>query len=174
MCYCACGLHFPKATPLCPCIPTMYTQLPNHAARRSVPSSAVSRGYATFLSRIEWDYFSTLTFRNEPSIAAIRRAVERHLKRLGPQLAFWVLERGTVDSKEHVHVVYTLGTTKECRRSHKGIERDWYKRNGIAQVVDYEKSRGGCRYLCKTIGRSAPDYDIWTTRAQSMQQTATD
>lgn len=126
------------------------------------------------MSRLQWNYFSTLTFRKGLSVAAIRRAVERHLKRISPQIAFWVHEKGKVESTSHVHAVYQMKDEKSIQASRSEIGLDWSNRHGIADVRDYKSSLKGADYICKSIGLGAPDYDIWYSGSLEVHQNATD
>ena len=121
----------------------------------------ISQGYAMFVSRFEWDFFGTLTFRWKASISAIRRAVERHFGRVCPTLAFWVVERGKVDGKDHVHVLYNFDGSNLLRVRKSLIEKDWSGRNGIAEVKEYDSRLDGFAYICKTLDTNPSDYDLW-------------
>ncbi len=157
-----------------PCTTTMSKAKQSTKQNSNRAASSIDTGYGAFLSRLQWSYFSTLTFRTDLSVAAIRRAMERHFERIRPRIAFWVHEVGSVESKAHVHAVYQMTDQETTKLSKSEIGLDWSNRNGFADVRDYDGSLGGCDYICKSIGSDAPDYDIWYSSGVGLQQNATD
>ena len=134
----------------------------------------ISQGYASNLRRFRWDFLGTLTFQWNLSIAAIRRAVERHLARLSPLLAFWVIERGKVDAKDHVHILYNFDESTLNGVTKSRIARDWFRRNGIAEVAAYDSSLDGCAYVCKALGTNPADYDLWVFEDENLSDLGRD
>ena len=135
---------------------TQSTGIRRHQNKRQ---SFLMKAYATFIDSLNWHFFGTLTFRDSWSQKSIRRAIERHLCRLRPRSAFWVLEEGSDSSNLHLHVLYYFGQPPGSEPPKSVIERDWYV-NGIAQIDAFDPSLNGSAYICKTVSH-APDYDLW-------------
>ena len=132
---------------------TSYTATNSIASEMQlVKSNPLRQGWVDLLSRYEWTWFTTLTFRDLPKtytainrtkkwLTAMKKAEHRSLS------YFMCMEWTKVQNRPHTHLL--LGGLE-------GVRRDkwwhtWYTWYGRARILPYD-SRLGCQfYLCKYV-----------------------
>lgn len=104
-----------------------------------------------------WHYWSTLTFAEERTERAIRRAIEAHLERCQVSRSFWGIESGRVNGRLHGHALYHFGGAVPSAKS---IWNDWFSRHGRAHVDTFERGKGATHYVSKYVSKDLADYDL--------------
>lgn len=108
-----------------------------------------------------WHYWGTLTFREERSSKAVRRAIESHLSRCNVSLAFWGIEAGKVSGRLHGHALYHFD--RQIPPQAESIWEDWWTVDGArgrAQIDQFEQEAGATHYVSKYVTKKLADYDI--------------
>lgn len=112
----------------------------------------VKLGWIKFLSRYEWTWFVSLSFRDLPkTYTAINRAkkwirdIEKVHKRYVPY--YLCLEFTKRLNYPHIHLL--LGNLDGVYR--KRWWKVWYTKYGGAHIRVYKRERGGVAYLCKYV-----------------------
>lgn len=124
--------------------------------------SEIIQQYGDWIEELaEWDYWTTLTFRDEFSISSARRAGEHFMKAVNPSTAWWAIENGTIGGRTHIHSLMAFGHDRPDA-SH--IWHRWYKRHGRAEVDRFDKKRGAAHYVGKYVTKELADYDVYRAR----------
>lgn len=141
------------------------------------PKQDMATDYGNWLDQMQfgsdgsehpWHYWSTLTFAEERTSRAVRKAVTGHLERIGADRAFWGMESGKVNGRLHAHALLHFRT--ELSGDHtmpvgvpraEHIYRDWFKRHGRAHVDRFEKGKGAAHYVSKYVTKRLCDYDFY-------------
>lgn len=112
----------------------------------------VKLGWIKLLSRYEWTWFVSLSFRDLPkTYTAINRAkkwiraIENKHERYVPY--YLCLEFTKRLNMPHIHLL--MGNLDGVYR--KKWWRIWYTRYGGAHIRVYNRERGGIQYLCKYV-----------------------
>jgi len=111
-----------------------------------------------------WHYWSTLTFREERSGKAIRRAVEGHLARCSVSRSFWGVEAGKVSGRLHAHALYHFD--RQIPPQAEAIWDDWWTIDGArgrAHVDQFDQEKGATHYVSKYVSKDLADYDLQGT-----------
>lgn len=111
------------------------------------PYMALRLGWADWLRSFRWDYWTTMTFRNDVSEGYARHAVTCWLEKQPPGVyAAVAYERGDLGGRTHAHaLVGGIGRHALCETH---LLRSW--RQGNARVDQYRPGldpRGTCRGL---------------------------
>lgn len=101
----------------------------------------------------DWTAWGTLTFRHAVTLSSVRRAVERHVRRMKADLVAYVIEEGRIGAREHVHILYLFRCVAPDMMAKQVMytEKDWWAHHGIAQVDIYDSNRGAAHYTTKDI-----------------------
>jgi len=134
-----------------------------------------------WLSKYEWDWFWTQTFRDEISDNAALRVVRRTLMTLeslikGPIGAFYAIEkhkyRGGDDPAAlcpHIHMlVYGVREAEAFGLRRTGVWRMFFERYGRMRLEPYDPGKGATWYVGKYIAKEAfdrGDWGIWRPEA---------
>jgi len=108
-----------------------------------------------------WHYWGTLTFREERSRKAVRRAIEGHLARCSASRAFWGIEAGKVSGRLHGHALYHFD--RQIPPQAEAIWEDWWTIDGArgrAHIDRFEQEKGATHYVSKYVTKRLADYDI--------------
>ena len=114
----------------------------------------VKQALGCWLSGFQWDYFATLTTKEDMSFAQIRGALGRwfgKINRRGVNPYFWASEIGRF-GRVHAHAL--IATSLTVTR----IKTTWSV--GHANIVSYDPARGAAYYLAKSITQERSDFDL--------------
>lgn len=132
---------------------------------------AVRQSWATFIGRVHWDWFITLTNRDGVSSHVLEKAFGVFVQRLGRQIAgrrwykrdpmpfLWAraLELGS-GPDAHVHCVIASNAETIARNELIAATRLWRCRVGHIDIRRVNDNAGVIAYLTKGIGRGADLY----------------
>lgn len=106
---------------------------------------AVGEGWVMWLQTIRWDWWTSPSFRNEPSQAAAVRAVQQWLSPFPNAYAALGLQRGPIGHRLHLHVL--IGGTGRRPLVKTLLRGSW--RRGDLTLQGYRPSQGGVTYLVR-------------------------
>src|SRR3954471_22086969 len=106
----------------------------------------MSRSWAAFLSKFDWKWFVTLTFRHPLSAARAHLCFTAFIAEMenasnSPLFWFAVEERGAT-GRVHIHLL-VLGVDPRLKRK---WEATWFSCAGTAQIREYVPDGGAAKY----------------------------
>ena len=116
----------------------------------------LSKGYASFLQQLRWNYFATCRSPYRINTMTVRNWLTKLLRKSNKvEQAFYVTERDKGDYNNlHVHMLIGTNTDMSYQEVKYGL--------GNVSVGDYQPiydSEQVCKYVTKYIGKDV-DYDI--------------
>lgn len=125
--------------------------------------------FAYTLARVNWDYFTTLTFTNPLPREHVRRAMflewltEVSIVCKTPRKNLLIAlrcEQGEIGGRPHLHAL--VGGVPSCNKMSLRSEmfRLWRKvaNGGMPDIRNFDRSLAGADYICKCLGANA--YEI--------------
>ena len=143
--------------------------LPRDSALWPSSPSLLSQAMGEFLSRYAWEWWGTVTFRDEVCTYTAQRAARAllsHIERAAGRHigAFYVLERhryrGGDDPASltpHIHFL-ALNVAGVSRRA---VWRWAHMRYGRTRIEPYDPHKGASYYVAKYVGKEALDRGEW-------------
>ncbi len=127
----------------------------------SLSGKALQEEYGAWLERFAWDFFATLTYRDEPKMPTAQRrfhAWTRVLERRGLGSVSWfaVFEYGGAEQL-HAHALLGGGAMLSAF----DLRDAW--RHGLSHAVRYNPKKGAARYIAKAVADPRAEYDISQT-----------
>jgi len=124
-------------------------------------SRQLVEGWGQFLIQFFWDWFVTLTFRDEvPSFRAHRQFewFMRQLERAAGMPIFWFRadEIGLRGGRFHIHAL--VGNVGNLRRM--TFIDLWNEKVGFARIWPFDSKRGAAYYCAKYIAKQVNDWDL--------------
>ncbi|MEH6706025.1 MAG: hypothetical protein V7691_14610 [Galbibacter orientalis] len=118
--------------------------------------------YGSWLSKENWDYFSTITFKHDikpKRNESLMLRLETYLKGIGIKFKlFWVMEHTTNGYQTHNHLLIEGDGVKEA--VHKYFKDKRLIDNRFVKHIPYEKELGASYYVSKYINQSNSKYGI--------------
>jgi hypothetical protein len=116
--------------------------------------------WGEFLSRFQWEWFVTLTFREPVGSFRAHRLFERFVRELekaaGIAIRFRADEIGSLGGRFHIHAV--IGNVAHLRRM---TWVDWWNRvAGYARILPFSAKRAAVFYCAKYITKQAGDWEL--------------
>lgn len=133
------------------------------------PTPAQAMG--NFLSRYDWDWWGTITFREDVGTYTAENRIKQFLRWLERQkprrrvAAFYALERHRWrgdNSTLTPHLHFLVTGVADLRR-----DLAWrysFDRNGRTQIEPYDPGKGAAYYISKYVGKEAfgtGEWDVW-------------
>ena len=123
--------------------------------------SQLAEGWGQFLSQFSWDWFVTLTFRDEVKSFSAHRLFERFaraIERAAEQPIFWFKadEIGTHGGRFHIHALF--GNVGHLRRLF-WMDR-WSELAGYARILPFNEKRGAAYYCAKYVTKQDGDWEM--------------
>jgi len=121
----------------------------------------LTEAWGQFLGQFEWDWFVSLTFREEvPTFRAHRlvRWYTSDLEKAAGVPIFWFRadEYGERLGRFHIHLL--IGNVGHLRRLNWMDE--WNRRAGYARILPFEKTKGAAFYCAKYVTKQFGDWDL--------------
>ncbi len=118
-------------------------------------------GWGQFLSRFSWDWFLSLTFRDEVTSFRAHRLFGyfvRDLEKAAGIPIFWFRadEIGSRGGRFHIHAL--IGNVEQLRRM-SWMDR-WNGLAGYARILPFEARRGAAYYCAKYVTKQSGDWDL--------------
>lgn len=125
------------------------------------PSGDLTCTWGEWLSTWPWDWWATLTFRDEYSPNAADRAFlrwARWLRTDSPSLGYFVgHELGRIGGRLHLHALIG-GLQPQVYRT--AAWKRWHDRHGRAEILPYDPDRGASHYISKYVAKDFARYGI--------------
>lgn len=133
------------------------------AVRAGLHRRRLQYQWGRFLETLCWSHFATFTFRDQASMARVRRDFHRAHRRLEQRVQtrvpwFWVAERGRLGARLHLHALFGNLANLPVET----IAGVWDRGNAL--VVAYTPGRGAAHYVTRAIGTELVEYDICDLR----------
>ena len=121
----------------------------------------LAASWGDFLSQFSWDWFVTLTFRDEVQSFRAHRLfgyLMRDLEAAAGIPIFWfrVDEIGEHGGRFHMHAL--IGNVAHLRRL--DWMDIWERRAGYARILPFDNLRGAAYYVAKYITKQLADWDL--------------
>ena len=121
----------------------------------------VTEGWGQFLSRYEWDWFVTLTFKEQISTFGAHRRVRWFLKDLDraagvPIFWFRADEYGERLGRFHIHLL--IGNVAHLRRL--DWVDEWNRRAGYARIFPFDNTKRAAFYCAKYVTKQSGDWEL--------------
>jgi hypothetical protein len=121
----------------------------------------LAEAWGQFLSEFDWDWFVTLTFRDEIKSFSAHRYFERFARDIEKQAAqpiFWFRadEEGSRLGRFHIHALF--GNVAHLRRLY--WMDVWSERAGYARILEFQKMKGGAYYCAKYVTKELSDWEM--------------
>ena len=118
-------------------------------------------GWGQFLSGFPWDWFLTLTFRDETVSYRAHRlytTLVRQIEKAAGLQIFWFRadETGPRGGRFHIHAL--MGNVAQLRRMY-WIDR-WNEMAGYARILPFDLKRGAAYYCAKYVAKEINDWDL--------------
>jgi len=113
-----------------------------------------------WLSTYSWDWWCTLTFRNEYTPDAATRAFLRFaswLRHDSPGVGYFVGHEVGRLGRLHLHALIG-GLEPHVQRT--AAARRWERRHGHARIFPYDRDRGAAHYIAKYVSKELAEWDI--------------
>jgi len=113
-----------------------------------------------WLSTFPWDWWCTLTFRNEYSPDAATRAFLRltdWLRKDSPGVGYFVGHEVGRLGRLHLHALIG-GLEPYVQRT--AAAKRWDRRHGHARIFPYDPDRGASHYIAKYVSKELAEWDI--------------
>lgn len=126
--------------------------------------SGLRRGWGEFLEPFPWQWWGTLTFREEYSSDAADRAFGRFagwLQNDSPGVGYFVGHEIGKLGREHLH--FLAGGLRPWVSRRVAWKR-WFDRHGRAQIIPYDPELGAAHYISKYVTKDFSRYDIQEPR----------
>jgi hypothetical protein len=122
---------------------------------------SLAEGWGQFLSRFSWDWFLSLTFRDEVKSFRAHRLFGyfvRDLERAAGIPIFWFRadEIGSHGGRFHIHAL--IGNVGHLRRL-SWMDR-WNCLAGYARILPFEARKGAAYYCAKYVTKQSGDWDL--------------
>ncbi len=123
--------------------------------------SQLAEGWGQFLSQFSWDWFVTLTFRDEVKSFTAHRLFGRFaraIERAAEQPIFWFRadEIGSRGGRFHIHALF--GNVSHLRRLF-WMDR-WSEVAGYARILPFNEKRGAAYYCAKYVTKQDGDWEM--------------
>jgi hypothetical protein len=123
--------------------------------------SQLAEGWGQFLSQFSWDWFATLTFRDEVKSFTAHRRFERFVRDVEraaglPIYWFRVDEIGSRLGRFHLHALF--GNVGHLRRMY-WMDK-WSERVGYARIFPFTDRRGAAYYCAKYVTKQDGDWEL--------------
>ncbi|MGA2979620.1 MAG: hypothetical protein ABSD76_08520 [Terriglobales bacterium] len=123
--------------------------------------SQLAEGWGQFLSQFPWDWFATLTFREEVKSFSAHRLFARFargIERAAEQPIFWFRadEIGSRLGRFHIHALF--GNVSHLRRLF-WMDR-WSDVAGYARILPFNDKRGAAYYCAKYLTKQDGDWEM--------------
>ncbi len=118
--------------------------------------------WGQFLSQFSWDWFVTLTFRDEVNSFRAHRLFSQFVRELEQAAGvpiFWFRadEIGPHGGRFHIHAL--IGNVAHLRRM-TWVDR-WDRLAGYARILPFDAKRGGAPYYCaKYVTKQSGDWEL--------------
>ena len=124
-------------------------------------SRQLAVAWGQFLSEFSWDWFLTLTFKDEVGSFRAHRLFGffvRDIEKAAGLPIFWFRadEIGTHGGRFHIHAL--MGNVAHLRRL-TWMDR-WNKLAGIARILPFNAKRGAAYYCAKYVTKQSGDWDL--------------
>jgi hypothetical protein len=124
-------------------------------------SRQLAVAWGQFLSEFSWDWFLTLTFKDEVGSFKAHRLFGffvRDIEKAAGLSIFWFRadEIGTHGGRFHIHAL--MGNVAHLRRL-TWMDR-WNELAGIARILPFNAKRGAAYYCAKYVTKQAADWDV--------------
>lgn len=125
---------------------------------RKIPVfSRLRQAFGEWLGRYNWTWWSTWTFRDEVSPLSAKKVFARFIVRTCPG-SWYFLAVEWHRWRDSVHCHALVGGVEGVRRL--SVMDEWYRRYGIARIVEYNPKLGARYYLTKYITKELADWDV--------------
>jgi len=124
-------------------------------------SRQLAEGWGQFLSGFPWDWFVTLTFRDEVVSFRAHRLFARFVREIEKAAGmpiFWFRadEIGPRGGRFHIHAL--MGNVAQLRRMF-WIDR-WNEIAGYARILSFDARRGAAYYCAKYVVKQINDWEL--------------
>jgi hypothetical protein len=124
-------------------------------------SRQLVEGWGEFLIQFLWDWFVTLTFREEVVSFRAHRLFAtfvREIEKAAEVPIFWFRadEIGPRGGRFHIHAL--IGNVAQLRRMY-WIDR-WNEMAGYARILPFDSKRGAAYYCAKYVAKQINDWDL--------------
>jgi hypothetical protein len=124
-------------------------------------SRQLAEGWGQFLSGFPWDWFVTLTFRDEVMSFRAHRLFARFVREIekaAKMPIFWFRadEIGPRGGRFHIHAL--MGNVAQLRRMY-WIDR-WNEIAGYARILSFDSKRGAAYYCAKYVVKQINDWEL--------------
>ena len=124
-----------------------------------------------WLDRFPWEWFATLTFRDDPPWFRCYQLWGEMLRWMRRQGAYPSYFRGVEYQERGVlHFHALLYGVSAVRRM--ALVDWWWQHAGMARVLAYERKRGARHYISKYLTKDAKGWGTWTLQLASQKTLA--
>jgi len=121
----------------------------------------LTEGWGQFLPGFPWDWFVTLTFRDEVVSFRAHRlfaSLVRQIEKAAGLPIFWFRadEIGSCGGRVHIHAL--MGNVAQLRRMY-WVDR-WNEMAGYARILPFDSKRGAAYYCAKYVAKEINDWDF--------------
>lgn len=118
--------------------------------------------WVNYLNTFNWDWFATLTFKNQPRTYTAKNEAKRWLNAIQRQekrkIGYYMCMEFTKQGTPHLHLL--MGNLEGVRRDK--YWKLWFEKNGRARILPFEKNKGVSYYLTKYIVKDEyVNFGIW-------------
>lgn len=125
----------------------------------------VREALVSFLNQFDWDWFTTLTFKNSPKTYTAKNKLNSWIDTLESEenrkIGYYSTMEFTMLGVPHFHLL--MGNLDGVSRR-KWWEK-WYNSNGRARILPYDQEKGASYYLSKYVVKDEyTGQQLWSIR----------